>query len=474
MGGRKICVAGQPSGNANRLDWCWEAIAPQRQRRYHSRTRVFSTVSNETPIDFQELQGEAELVSIEDYGDNLIEWAVERQVSDIFLSDDRMSVAVSVRRLGRIELIRRLARGYGNRLQGHFRVIAGADAGDFIRPAEGRGTIRTPSGLEIDYRLSAMPTLFGQDVSIRLFDNSWASRSITDLGMDEDVVVTLSEVLNQSSGLVLVSGPVGSGKTSTLYSSINYLNDGTRKIHTLEDPVEHAISGVNQSQVNLRAGVDFADLLTAVLRHSPDVIMIGEIRDVRTAAAAVRAGASGQMVLATVHADSAAEAIDTMRQYDINRTFLASTLIAVVNQRLIRKLCVKCRQQIASDGICLENPRVAARLDEQQPVLYRSVGCESCLGSGFDSLTCLPELMLVCREVEQAIIDGMPSGELQRMAIDAGMISLADAALVRVLRGETTAAEAMREVDDPALNRLAAAARNAEPHSPAEGYSPYG
>ncbi len=437
--------------------------------------RGSAIVSDETSIDFQELEGETELVPVEDYGDNLIEWAVERQVSDIFISDDQLSVTVTVRRLGRVQMVRRLARGYGNRLQGYFRALAGADTGDIIHPAEGRGTVGLPGGQVVDFRLSSLPTLLGQDVSLRLFNSAWANRGIGALGMDADVVELLKRLLNHSSGVILVSGPVASGKTSTLYSAINELNDGTRKIHTLEDPVEHVIAGVNQSQINLKAGVDFSDLLTTVLRHSPDVIMIGEIRDTPTAATAIRAGGSGQLVLATVHSDSAAEAIDTMRQYEINRTFLARTLIGVINQRLIRRLCPECRQEISSAGVFVENPHVVNRLGDTIPKLYRAVGCDACMHTGFDTLTCLTEVMVADRDLEQAIVAGLPAGQLHQMATAAGMVSLAESAQARVLRGETTAAEALRVLDDEQLHELAALAHNAEADDrPAAGCSPYG
>ena len=432
-------------------------------------------MSDDTTIDFQELEGETELVAVEDYGDNLIEWAVERQVSDIFISDDQLSVTVTVRRLGRVEMVRRLARGYGNRLQGYFRALAGTDTGDIIHPAEGRGSIGLPGGQTADFRLSSLPTLLGQDVAIRLFNASWTNRGIDALGMDADVVKLLKRLLNHSSGVILVSGPVASGKTSTLYSAINELNDGTRKIHTLEDPVEHVIAGVNQSQINLKAGVDFSELLTTVLRHSPDVIMIGEIRDAPTAATAIRAGGSGQLVLATVHSDSAAEAIDTMRQYDINRTFLARTLVGVINQRLIRRLCPECRQELSSAGVFVDSPHVINRLGDVPPKLYRAVGCDACMHTGYDTLTCLTEVMVADRDLEQAIVADQPAGQLHEMAIAAGMVSLAESAQARVLRGETTAAEAMRVLDDEQLNKLATLARDAEAEArPAAGCSPYG
>lgn len=410
-------------------------------------------------IEFTEIEGEMEHAPPEVYAAHLIEWAAERRVSDIFISDDQRSVSVSVRRLGRVQLVRRLARDYGTRLQGHFRVISGAGAGDAIHPADGRGVVTTEDGKEYDFRLSSIPTLFGQDVTVRLFDSNRGNGGVESLGLDDCEVAALKRLLDQPSGLMLVSGPVASGKTCTLYSSLHYLNDGTLKIHTIEDPVEYPICGIQQSQVNLRARLDFSDLLTAVLRHSPDVIMIGEIRDARSAATAVRAGSSGQLVLATVHADSAAQAVNTMLQYDTNPTFLARTLIGVVNQRLISKLCVDCRKEIwAADELC-RNDRVWQKLAGVQPKLYRKVGCSKCYETGFTSLTCLPEIMCIDRDIEQAIIHGEDAGQIEQIAIDHGMLSLADAAQVRVLRGDTTAAEACRVIEHPDLSYLAAKER---------------
>lgn len=410
-------------------------------------------------IDFTEIEGEMEIAPPEVYAAHLIEWAAERHASDIFISDDQRSVTVSVRRLGRVEIVRRLARDYGSRLQGHLRVISGADAGDAIHPADGRGIVTTEEGKEYDFRLSAIPTLFGQDVTVRLFDTKRGDCGVEGLGLDDCEVTALKRLLDLPSGLLLVSGPVASGKTCTLYSSLHYLNDGTLKIHTIEDPVEYAIRGIQQTQVNLRARLDFPELLTAVLRHSPDVIMIGEIRDAHSAATAVRAGASGQLVLATVHSDSAAQAINTMLQYETNPTFLARTLIGVINQRLVSKLCVDCRKEVwAADDLC-RNDRVLRKFDGVQPKLYRKVGCSKCHETGFSALTCLPEIMSVDRDIEQAIIHGEGAGQIEQIALDKEMLSLADAAQVRVLRGDTTAAEACRVIEHPDLSYLASLER---------------
>lgn len=417
-------------------------------------------MSQEESVDFVELEGETELTHPENYAANLIEWAVDRHASDLFVSDSENCVLVCVRRMGRVELVRRLARAYGRKLQGHLRVLAGADAGETVRPCEGRGVLSTPGGRTVDLRLNSIPTLFGQDVAIRLFDPIYGARSIESLGYDETEIQMLRTLLAQPSGLILVAGPVASGKSSTLYAAIDSLNDGSRKIHTLEDPIEHSIPGVMQSQVNIRAGLDFAELLSAVLRHSPDVIMIGEIRDARTAATAVRAGASGQLVLATIHAKSAAEAIDSLTQYETNSKFVARSLIGVINQRLLRSICHDCRQPI--DVGYLEIPeRIRTRVGDQ-PQLYRSVGCEKCYGEGFSSLTCIPEILLTSPEIEFAISDGVSAAKLDAVARDQGMLTLNETVVSRVYRGETTPEEGQRCVPDPLILSLVAAARQAK------------
>ena len=412
-------------------------------------------MSDEEPVRFDEIEGETEYAAAEVYASNLIEWAIERRASDLFISDAEKSVTISVRRLGRVEIVRRLARNYGRKLQGHLRVVTGSDAGEMIRPSEGRGVITTPGGVDVDVRLSTIPTLFGQDVSIRLFDPAHGSRELHELGFDDTELEAIRTMLDRPSGLILVAGPAGSGKSSTLYAALRYLNDGTRKIHALEDPIEHAISGVMQTGINLRAGLDFADLLPVVLRHSPDVIMIGEIRDEKTAMTAVRAGASGQLVLATLHAKTAAEAVDVMLQYNANPKFLAAALSGVINQRLIRMLGEEYSDPLEIDGEIPVPDPVAHRLGGATPKLRRAKPTtEDGPKEGFTALTCLPEIMRIRDGLTESIGRGAGAAEVQQLAIDEGMLPLSHSAMVRIFRGITTPQEATRVVNDPELAAL--------------------
>lgn len=410
-------------------------------------------MTDQENVEFQEIEGEIELSPPEIYAANLIEWAVDQHASDLFVSDSEHSVIIAIRRLGKVQTVRRLARDYGHKLQGHLRVIAGSDAGDMLRPTEGRGVLHTPNGSKVDLRLSTLPTLFGQDVTIRLFDPVRGTRALPNLGYDSHELEIIRSMIAKPAGLILVAGPVASGKSSTLYAAIDALNDGTRKIHTLEDPIEHGIPGVMQSQVNLRIGLDFADLLAVVLRHSPDVIMIGEIRDARTANTAIRAGISGQLVLATIHAKSAAEAIDSLVQYDANPKFIARSLVGVINQRLIRTLCPKCKQ--ASSRSAAEVPeRLTSRVPAAPEHLYQAVGCEACFNEGYEELSCVSEILQNSGEIEEAIATSQPAATIDTIAKQQGMLSLAETIATRVLRGETSLVEAQRCAPDPLFLNL--------------------
>lgn len=414
-------------------------------------------MKDESTIEFQDLDqiaGETELSPPELFAANLIEWSLERHASDLFVSDIDGAVLVSVRRLGKIQPIRKLARSYGRRLQGHLRVLTGADAGETIRPVEGRGNITTPDGSKAHLRLSCIPTLYGQDVAIRLFDPVRGARSLHELGMDSADVESIEYLIGRRSGLILVTGPVASGKSSTLYAMVDHLNDGSRKIHTIEDPIEHSLSGVMQSQTNSRLGLDFAELLTTVLRHSPDVIMIGEVRDRVTAETAIRAGASGQLVLATVHSKSAAEAVDMMLQYESNHQFLSSALIGVINQRLVRRLCPVCRKREISAHPIEVPDRIQARMFGAEPAIYSATRCHLCHECGHDSLVNLSEIMLVDSTMEDAIASRTSAADLESIAADHGMLRLSEVARSYVLRGIISVDEATRVVNDSTIARL--------------------
>jgi type II secretory ATPase GspE/PulE/Tfp pilus assembly ATPase PilB-like protein len=254
-------------------------------------------------------------------------------------------------------------------------------------------------------------------------------------------------MLNSPSGLILVTGPTGTGKTTTLYACLQYLNDGTRKISTLEDPIEYAVTGVRQAQIHAKLGLDFPELLRNVLRQAPDVIMIGEIRDKDTAATAVRAANSGHLVLATLHAPVAAGALQSMLVLGSQPYFLSSCLLGVVAQRLVRTLCQKCRVAYDISEAPQTFEKIASLLEPGEgKVIYGPTGCEECLQTGYAGRTGLFEVMTLNQEIRRMVAQARTSEDIEQEAIRHGMIEFHRGALLRVARGITSAEEILRDV----------------------------
>jgi type II secretory ATPase GspE/PulE/Tfp pilus assembly ATPase PilB-like protein len=254
-------------------------------------------------------------------------------------------------------------------------------------------------------------------------------------------------MLASPSGLIFVTGPAGTGKTTTLYACLTHLNTGTRKINTIEDPIEYAVVGLRQSQVQAKLGVDFPELLKNILRQAPDVIMIGEIRDEETANTAVRAANSGHLVLATLHSPVAAGAVQSMRALHANPYFLSSSLLGVVAQRLVRQLCGKCR--VAYD--ISESPETFAEIQSLlEPGLggfiYGPGGCEECRHQGYSGRIGVFELMTFNRQMRKLVVDARPTEEMQQAAVAAGMVEFRRAAMLKVAQGITSTEEVLREL----------------------------
>jgi type II secretory ATPase GspE/PulE/Tfp pilus assembly ATPase PilB-like protein len=282
---------------------------------------------------------------------------------------------------------------------------------------------------------------------VRILDRKFGLRSLDDLGLSRAEHNRLTGLLASPSGLMLVTGPTGTGKTTTLYACVQHLNTGTRKINTIEDPIEYGLAGIRQSQVHPKIGVDFADLLRNILRQAPDVIMIGEIRDEETAATSVRAANSGHLVLATLHAPVAAGAIQSLRALGANPYFLSSCLLGVVAQRLVRSLCQNCR--VAYD--ISEAPETFKDVqDLLEPGLgnfiYGPGGCEACRHQGYRGRSGVFELMTFNRTLRQMIFAECDAQQIQQEAIRHGMIEFRRAALLKVAQGITSTEEVLGEL----------------------------
>ncbi len=366
--------------------------------------------------------------------------------SDIFLMSDERFMTISFRRLGLVQKFGVVPPEIGRAMISYIKAAANMDIAEKRRPRDGRWLHRFEDQ-KFDVRVNTIPTLFGEDATLRLWSQSFQFLGLDKLGFLARDLNRIRAMLSSPSGLILVSGPTGTGKTTTLYSSLMQLNNGERKINTLEDPVEYALEGIRQSQVNMKIGLDFPELLRSILRQAPDVIMVGEIRDSETAITAVRAANSGHLVLATLHAPMAAGAVQSMLVLGPKPYFLANCLLGVVSQRLVRSLCQTCRMRydISDSPHSFEDIADLLGPGEGQAI-YGPGKCDACQQTGYASRSGLFEVMTMNQQLRRLIGDSAPASELHAAAVGGGMIEFRKSALLKVAQGETSTEEILRSL----------------------------
>jgi type II secretory ATPase GspE/PulE/Tfp pilus assembly ATPase PilB-like protein len=381
-----------------------------------------------------------------------VEFASQLEASDLFLLIDEQSFVVAVRHLGVMRSLATIPVDSGLRLIRYVKAEAGMDIAERRRPQEGRLLFVRTDSAKIDLRINSVPTLYGEDLTLRLLSRETGLRCIDHLGLIQTQINELLAMLSSPGGLVLVTGPTGAGKTTTLYACLRHLHDGQRKINTIEDPIEYAVEGVRQSQVNPVLNVDFPDLLRAILRQAPDIIMIGEVRDVVTAETAVGAANSGQLVFATLHAPVAIGAIQSMLSLGVHPHFLSTSLLGVISQRLVRTLCPHCKVKIDLSSAPGTFADVAPWLEaDQGQAMYAPGRCDGCRQEGFVGRTGVFEVLRPTQEIRQMIADSRPAREIAKQAIDKGMIEFRRSALLSVARGITSIEEVFRAVPSELL-----------------------
>jgi type II secretory ATPase GspE/PulE/Tfp pilus assembly ATPase PilB-like protein len=388
-----------------------------------------------------------ENLSVEESCSALLDRAASIGASDLLILSDEREIVAAVRHLGMVVRLAAWPPETGQRLIRHVKVEAGMDLAERRRPLDGRWLVTRPDGRRLDVRVSSLPTVFGEDVCMRLMDGTTQRRELASLGFTAGQLQQLLPMLAAPSGLVLVTGPTGSGKSTTLYAFLALLNDGRRKINTIEDPVEYRLPGVRQSQVSPVLDLGFADILRAVLRQAPDVIMIGEIRDAETAATAVRAANSGHLVFATLHAPIAAAAVQSMLALGVMPHFLSTSLLGVVSQRLVRGLCPACRVGIDLTGAPETFAAVRPLLGPGEGgSIFGPRGCEACLGRGYTSRVGVFEVLSMSPRLRALVGAAADTAAINHEAITAGMLPLRHAALLHVAAGATTVEEVFRVV----------------------------
>ena len=382
--------------------------------------------------------------------DNLLAYAARLGASDVFLCSNEQHVLVQARHLGIMRNISVLPSDLGKRVITLLKTRGTLDLAERRRPQEGRCSYQhedNDATRTYDVRISTIPTAFGEDMALRLLERTTKLISLDALGLTRHQQSTLAETLESPGGLILLTGPTGAGKTATLYSCLQKLNNGKRKINTIEDPVEFTLPGIRQSQVNHAIDLHFSDLLRSVMRQSPDVIMIGEIRDPETADIAIRAANSGHLVIATIHATAAAGAIQSMRALGIHSHFLATALRCVVAQRLVRTLCPNCKTafDIADAPHTFDDiAHLLAPTDGKS--LFAAPGCPECLNTGYAARTGIFELMPISRTLRNLIADNRPTREIRLRAVEEKMLEFRHAALLKVAHGITSTEEVFRAI----------------------------
>lgn len=387
-----------------------------------------------TADDLLDTQDDAPVIQLIN---QLIAEAARTGASDIHIEPYESDVVVRLRIDGVLREVLRLPAKITSMLVSRIKVMARLDIAERRIPQDGRITMMR-GGRALDIRVSTLPSRSGERVVLRVLDRDQAEISLNDLGMPDGLLAQLESALSQPNGIILVTGPTGSGKTTTLYAALRLLNDGARNILTVEDPVEYAVDGVGQTQVNTKVGMTFATGLRAILRQDPDVIMLGEIRDFETAEIAIQASLTGHMVLSSVHTNDAVGAIVRLRDLGVEPFLLGSSLRLVLAQRLVRKLCGHCKQPFKAPADALARLGLAPGIQ-----IYSPQGCPECANSGYKGRLGLYEAVTITPAMRNLILDGANENALAKEAFRSGT-SLLHAAGQFVADGRTSLEEALR------------------------------
>ncbi len=392
------------------------------------------------------LAREATLAPVVKLVDHLLTEGIRSRASDIHIEPEQNHIAVRYRIDGVLRQVMSLPRRVGLPLISRIKIMSRLDIADRLRPQDGRARVAV-GGKPVDLRVSTLPAALGEKVVIRILDSSKTILELDRMGLNPDEVENIKELLSNRDGVILVTGPTGSGKTTTLYSAIGHVKSEGVNIITVEDPVEYRLKGIVQVQVHEKAGLTFASALRSILRQDPDVVLVGEIRDRETAQIAVQASLTGHLVLSTLHTNDAPSAVARLMDIGIESYKIATAVRGVLAQRLMRRLCSSCKD------VALEP--LSPKLQKWVPsnaTLYRAVGCPKCAMTGYRGRLAILEVLKVSPEVERRIARGAPADQVAEAARQDGMRTLWESGLSHVMHGESTLDELLRVVDVPADN----------------------
>ncbi|RJK96777.1 GspE/PulE family protein [Vallicoccus soli] len=379
------------------------------------------------------------------YVNLLITQAIQDRASDIHLEPGEHDLRVRFRIDGVLHEVMRSPRSIQSGVISRLKIMADIDIAERRVPQDGRLSV-TAHGQKVDLRVATLPTVWGEKVVMRILDNSTARLDLADLGFSDGNYARYAESFTKPYGMVLVTGPTGSGKSTTLYATMNIVSRPEVNVITVEDPVEYRLPGINQVQTNAKAGLTFASALRSILRSDPDVVLIGEIRDHETGQIAVEAALTGHLVLSTLHTNDAPSAITRLTEMGIEPFLVGSALDAVLAQRLARRLCGKCKEAYVPEPAHLLAARFPWQDGEDLPELFRPVGCSVCAKTGYKGRLALHEVMRVSEQVERLAVQRASATEIGAVARSEGMLTLREDGMAKVAAGVTSVDEILRVV----------------------------
>ena len=396
-------------------------------------------------IDFRGLQSSADEYSqpVVRLIDSILTDAVKREASDIHFEPETGFLRIRYRIDGMLRQVRSLHQSYWPAMAVRIKVISGMNIAETRAPQDGRITLNM-RGRQIDFRVSVQPTIHGENIVLRILDRQKGLVPLEGLGLTERHLDQLKLMISRPEGIILVTGPTGSGKTTTLYSVLNHINSEGLNIMTLEDPVEYPMTMVRQTSVAEAAKLDFANGIRSMMRQDPDVILVGEIRDADTAEMALRAAMTGHQVYSTLHTNSAIGAIPRLLDIGILPDIMAGNIIGIIAQRLVRRLCLHCKTPYQAEA---HEARLLGGADAPKPVIFRPCGCERCDFQGYRGRLAIMELLRLNSDLDELIARRSTAREIRQLAERQGFVSLADDGLRRVLDGSTSIEELGRVVD---------------------------
>ena len=377
---------------------------------------------------------------------SILRRAVAEGASDVHIEPRGAELAVRLRVDGLLREAMSVPSALRHAVVARVKILADLDIAERRLPQDGRFSV-TEAGKKVDLRVATLPTAFGEKAVLRILDTGSVEVDLGKLGFTREVLQAYEKVFRRPYGTILVVGPTGSGKSTTLHATLRELGSPERNIITIEDPIEYRIQGLNQVQVNPKIGLTFASGLRSILRSDPDVVMIGEIRDFETAKTSVEAALTGHLVLATLHTNDAPGAVTRLTEMGVEPFLTASAVDCVIAQRLARRLCEECKRRATVDEEFLHGPGIAfERLMGDAPEFHEAVGCERCGGTGYRGRIGIYEMMPVGDAVRDLILRRAPAGALGRVAEEAGMVRLREDGLLKAARGITTIEEILRTV----------------------------